>query len=325
MGIKISSAPVPFLNPVDRFVSEGYKDLPNLPFAELLPKMMEVEGLDAVTVNYPGDFHDAVQLKGLLARYGAQVSPIDTGIYWGRKWVLGSFANNDPRIRREAIEVTKGAMDAAAELGVNEIIIWPGQDGFEYPFQYDHDLAWGYCVDGIGECAEHRPDVRIGIEYKAMEPRARCFIDTAATTLLLCEKIGLPNVGVTLDLGHSINAQESPAQAVALCARYNRLFQVHVNDNYGNWDNDLLVGQVNFWLSLEFHYWLHRVGYDGYHDMDFFPFREDGKAALEQCIRSTRWLARLAASLPDEAIRQLQRKGDPVTISRMLWEAVIKP
>lgn len=151
----------------------------------------------------------------------------------------------------------------------------------------------------------------------------RCFVDTAATTLFLHEKIGLPNVAATLDLRHSLNAQLSLARAVALCVRCSRLFQVHVDDNYGNWDNDL-VGQASFRSSLEFYYRLYQVGYDDYYDMDFFPFREDGGAVLEQSIRSTRWLAKLVACLPDETIRELHKKGDPATISHIPWEAVIK-
>ncbi len=130
MGIKISSASVPFLNLVDRFVPKGYKDMRDPPFAELLPRMMEVAGPDSITVNYPGDFCDAGLPKGLLGHYGVKISPVDTGIYRGCKWVLGSFANNETR--REATELTKGAMDAAVKLGVSEITVWPGQDWFEY-------------------------------------------------------------------------------------------------------------------------------------------------------------------------------------------------
>ena len=79
--------------------------------------------------------------------------------------------------------------------------------------------------------------MRVGIEYKPKEPRVRCFVDTAAKSVLLCETIGLPNVGVTVDLGHSLAAHENPSQAVALCARYNRLFMTHVNANHGDWES----------------------------------------------------------------------------------------
>jgi sugar phosphate isomerase/epimerase len=166
--------------------------------------------------------------------------------------------------------------------------------------------------------------VKVGVEYKAKEPRVRCFIDSAAKAVLLCDKIGLPHVGVTVDLGHSFNAHENPGQAVALCAHYGRLLAVHVNDNWGDWDSDLLVGQVNFWPSLEFFYWLNKVGYDGYYVMDFFPYREDGPAALTQCIRNTRRMVDIAARLSRSPLHQMQEAGDPVAISELLWCQCIK-
>jgi sugar phosphate isomerase/epimerase len=131
-------------------------------------------------------------------------------------------------------------------------------------------------------------------------------------------------VGVCVDLGHALNAHENPGQAVSLCARYGRLFQIHVNDNWGDWDSDLLVGQVNFWLSLEFFYWVGKADYDSWYVMDFFPFREDGPSALAQCIRASRRMADMAARLTRSPLEQLQEAGDPVAISELLWQETIR-
>ena len=322
MDIRVTSGFAPFSNVVDRFLSSGYRE--PMSFEEQLQKSTEIEGLDSIGLDYPMQFENPVKLQALLDRYGLELSVLEMGIYGEKKWKLGSFAANDARTRREAIEVVKRGMDAAAELGVREVLLWPGQDGFEYPFQANHDLAWGYLVDGIGEAAQHRQDVRIGIEYKPKEPRTRCFIDSAAKTVLLCETIGLPNVGVTVDLGHSLAAHENPGQAVALCARYKRLFMIHVNDNYGDWDSDLLVGQVNLWLSLEFFYWLQKSGYDDWYVMDFFPYREDGPAALAQCIRNTHRMADMAERLTEVPLEEMQAADDPVAISELLWQQTIK-
>jgi xylose isomerase len=322
MAIKIGSGLVPFSQVVDRFLPSGYRD--GMPFEEQLRHAKEVEGLDAVGLDYPMQFEDPVTLQALLDKYDLTLCVLEMGIYGERRWKMGSFASTDPATRREAIALVKRGIDAAAELGLEEILLWPGQDGFEYPFQANHDLVWGYLVEGIGEVAEHRQDIKVGVEYKAKEPRVRCYIDSAAKTLLLCETIGLPNVGVTVDLGHSLNAQENPAQAVALCARYDRLFQVHVNDNYGDWDSDLLVGQISFWTTLEFFYWLNKVGFDSWYIMDFFPYREDGPAALEQCIRNTRRFADMAARLTKRPVEEMQKTADPVKIAEMLWQELIK-
>ncbi len=322
MAVRITSGLAPFSNAVDRYLPAGYRE--SLTFEEQLRLAKETEGLDSIALDYPMQFDDPVALQGLLDRYGLEIALVELGIYGEKKWKLGSFAANDPRTRREAVNVAKRGLDVAAELGVGEVLLWPGQDGFEYPFQADHDRVWGYLIDGIGEVAEHRSDVRIGVEYKPKEPRTRCFVDSAAKTVLLCETIGLPHVGVTVDLGHSLAAHENPGQAVALCGRYERLFMVHVNDNYGDWDSDLLVGQVNLWLSLEFFYWLAKLGYDDWYVMDFFPYREDGRRALEQCIRNTRRLAAMAERLRHGRLEEMQAGDDPVGISEMLWEEMIR-
>jgi len=96
---------------------------------------------------------------------------------------------------------------------------------------------------------------------------------------------------------------------VALCAKHDRLFQIHVNDNYGDWDWDMLVGQVNFWTTLEFFYWLKLVEFDDFYIMDFFPYREDGRAALAQCVCNT-W--RFTAQVP------LGRLAQPEDIAHLV-------
>ena len=37
---------------------------------------------------------------------------------------MGSFASTDPGIRRQAIDLVKRGMDVAAEMGVDEILLW---------------------------------------------------------------------------------------------------------------------------------------------------------------------------------------------------------
>ena len=322
MSIAIGSGLVPFSSVVDRFMPGGYRE--DMPFEEQLRRAREMPGLDAVGLDYPMQFDDPVRLRGLLDRYDLTLCVLEMGIYGERRWAMGSFASTDPAIRRQAIDLVKRGMDVAAELGVAEILLWPGQDGYEYPFQANYDRVWGFLVDGLSEVAAHRSDVRIGLEYKPKEPRVRCHVDTAAKALLLCEAVGLPNLGVTVDLGHALVAQENPGQSLVLCARHGRLFQVHVNDNYGDWDSDLLVGQINLWTTIEFFYWLRRLGFDGWYIMDFFPYREDGPAALEQCIRNTRRLAALADRLAKTDLEAMQEVADPVAISEMLWQQVIK-
>ena len=61
----------------------------------------------------------------------------------------------DPAIRRAAIDRAKGTSDAALAAGAPDINLWPGHDGFDYPFQGHYAQAWEWIVDSLREIAAH--------------------------------------------------------------------------------------------------------------------------------------------------------------------------
>ena len=65
-----------------------------------------------------------------------------------------------------------------------------------------------------------------------------------------------------------------------------KLKQVHLNDNYRDWDHDLIPGSVTVWEHIEFFYWLQKLGYDGWYSLDIFPYREDGIEAVELAVKA---------------------------------------
>ena len=159
--------------------------------------------------------------------------------------------------------------------------MWPGQDGYDYHFQADYVEVWKWMRDVLAECMQHSSKVRLLVEYKPREPRAHCFVRSAASVLLLVQN--LDNVGVLLDVGHSLQGGENVAEAAALLASHGKLDYLHLNDNYGNWDEDLMVGAVHVVAYLELVYWLQRLNYRGWLTLDIFPYREDGIKAATQC------------------------------------------
>jgi len=66
--------------------------------------------------------------------------------------------------------------------------------------------------------------------------------------------MGLPNLGATIDFGHCLLGRENPAEPVVFLDGYKRLFAVHINDNYGCWDDDLFFGSLHTLKALEFIY-----------------------------------------------------------------------
>ncbi len=320
---KIGSGFAPLSPCAERFVVSGYRD--PMPLDEQVRTAARVDGLRGIGLDYPYQFNDGdiSRVAGLLTESGFELCTLEIGLYPDRKWKLGTFTAPDPGIRREAIEMSKRGLDVAAELGAHDVLLWPGQDGFDYPFQVDYAECWKLLIDGMGELASHRPDVRVSIEYKPKEPRANIFIRNAGTLLYLISEVGLPNVGATIDYGHSLVAGESPAEAAVLLARAGKLFQVHVNDNYRDWDHDLLVGTVSFWETLEFFYWLAKSGYDGWYVMDVYPYREDGLQAFQQCVANIERMLDMVKRVQGIGIEDALGRADAVSSSRILWERIL--
>jgi sugar phosphate isomerase/epimerase len=279
----------------------------------------QVKGLRGTGLDYPYQFSDPKEVRPLLSRYQLAFVTLEIGLYPDKKWKNGTYTAPDPGIRREAIQMSKRALDVASELGAVDVLMWPGQDGFDYPFQSDYLRYWKLLAEGIGEVAAHRPDVKIAIEYKKQEPRTNCYIRNAGVLLNLLRDVGLPNVGGCIDLGHSLAAGENPGEAVALVHRAGRLFQVHLNDNYRDWDHDLILGSVCFWETLEFFYWLRRCGWEGWYLLDIFPYRFDGHAALQQGVDRTRFFIELAEKVDTPQMRESLAAADVIRAGRELW------
>ena len=58
-------------------------------------------------------------------------------------------------MRDEAIRRTLEAVDFSGELGAH-FIIWPGIEGYNYPFQTPYAESWARFIDGIGQAASAR-------------------------------------------------------------------------------------------------------------------------------------------------------------------------
>lgn len=291
---------------VDRFCTKGYKDETTL--EQRFELASRVKDLSGVEVCHPAETGDLDRLRELLGSYKFSPVMVGSDVFGHRKWAYGSFASPDERTRRDAIELTKGAMDASAELECNRVSLWLGQDGFDYPFQVNYTKAWNYLAGGIRECADHNPGVTLFIEYKMKEPRTHCFISTVGKSLLLAQEIGRENVGVTIDFGHALMAQENLAESLSIINRTGRELHLHFNDAYRYWDDDMIAGTLHFWEYLEFIVWLERFKYDGWYSLDIYPYREDPVKACNRSIENLKWYIELARRIGvDEILERVEK------------------
>lgn len=303
----------------DRFLSTGYSDPYTIEqLFDRVAGINHVEGVEIV-----GDWHitskNVRQIKDNLDRTGMKLVSIIPDHFGLKKWGKGAFSSKDKDIRREAVEHTKEMIDAARELGCGIISLWPGQDGYDYHFQADYIEERTWFEEGVRECCKYDKDMKIAIEYKAKEPRNRSYPSNVYSTLLMVNEIGEENCGVTIDYGHALVAYENVAESVAVLKKYgDKLFHMHMNDNYGYWDDDMIAGSVNTISYIEFLYWLKAADYGGWLSMDQYPYREDGQKAVRESIE---WLVALNSvfdSMDIEEVKSIIRSGDATEASRML-------
>ena len=226
------------------------------------------------------------------------------------RWMNGALTSPDEAVRSEAVKIAKTSLRLAKDLGTDQVAMWLGQDGYDYSFQVDYGVSWDRLVEAVKECGRYDPSVKIGLEYKIKEPRTHIFIATVGKALLLVDEVGLENVGVTIDVGHALMAFENPAESVVLLARRNKLFHLHFNDNYGDWDHDMIVGTVHLWELAEMLFWLQEVGYDGWYGLDIYPYREDPVQACEQSIEQIKLAVKFIERVGVDKLRQLIRHGN---------------
>jgi xylose isomerase len=310
---------LPFMGRLnDRFSSYGQaRDL-----AQRFELASKVEGLQGVELIYPFEFADVAETQRQLAKFNLKVSSVNVNLKAEDKFHLGSLTSRDPSLRREGVRYMQTAMDIAAQVGSNLITMCPLADGFDYPFQLDYTRAWKWFLDGIGEAAAYRKDVKVSIEYKVSEPRNHVILPNAGIALAVCQQLGLPNVGVTVDLGHANIAHESAAQSITMLAQAGRLYLVHVNDNYREWDWDMIPGSVNPWDLIETMFYLKHLNYDGWLVSDVAPFRLDPVKVCSQTYRNVVWAEKMIDRVGVDRIWKIIREGDPIDAMELFRQSM---
>jgi sugar phosphate isomerase/epimerase len=303
----------------DRYMSGGYSK----PFSieELFERVAGIEHVEGVEL--VGNWHitdkNVKQIKDNLDRTGLKLVSIIPDHFGEMKWGKGAFSSKDAAVRKEAVSSTKSMMDAAAELGGDLVSLWPGQDGYDYYFQADYIEERSWFEEGVKECCQHRKDVKVAIEYKPKEPRNRSYPSNVSSTLLMVKEINEENCGVTIDYGHAMVAYENVAESVAMLSKYgNKLFHLHMNDNYGYWDDDMITGSIHTIPYLEFLYWLKVTDYEGWISMDQYPYREDGQKAVNESIQWLVTLNKVMNRMDENEVRRVVKLGDATESSKML-------
>jgi len=307
------------LNAFKTGASEYWPGKNRISTGDLLARAATVDGLNAADLNYPDHFVDETpnELKQQLDGTGVSLNGLAMRYYTDPGFKLGGFTNPDPKVKKEAIDITLRGVDALAEMGGSLMTLWLGQDGFDYSFQLDYNRAWDDTLEALAIVCDHNPDIDISLEYKPNEPRSYALIPDVGSNLLALKELNRKNTGITLDFAHVLYADEMPAHAAAMVYRQSKLLGVHLNDGYAKRDDGLMIGSVHPQQTVELLVELIRNGYDSAIYFDTFPDLSglDPVAEAATNVAVVQRLIAIAEQLAaDDALRQaVNQQNAPVS------------
>ncbi|HSC91696.1 MAG TPA: TIM barrel protein [Gaiellaceae bacterium] len=315
-----------------RFVPSGYK--PELAAETTVQRVRRaVEGLgdliDGYEFHYPQELSHENLAEVRDALDGHDVYCVATGLHLDPLFGKGGLVSPDAAVRAEALKRTLDAIDFAGELDAN-FIIWPGIEGYNYPFQAPYAESWAWLIEGIGEAAQRCREcgIKLFLEHKNSEPAMNILMRNVGMTLHVIHTLraqGLDNVQVNMDWQHLIMNGENLAEYAALLAAEGLLGHNHANSGWGTFDDDNIVGATRFMETLELAVELRRANYGANGErlgFDLYPYTEDAVAAVRRSVLQWRFIDSVAARLDGEELRAAQRAKDAVRALELVYRAL---
>jgi len=315
-----------------RFNPAGYK--PELAGASTVQKVRTaVEGLgdliDDYEFHYPQELspENLDEVRDALDGHG--IYCIASGLHLDPRFGRGGLSSPDGATRAEALRLTGEAIDLAGEVGA-QMIVWPGIEGYNYPFQTPYADAWARFVDAIGQAAARAAErgVTIFLEHKNSEPAMKILMRNVGMTLHVIHKLraqGLDNVKVNMDWQHLLMNGEHLAEYAALLAAEGLLGHQHANSGWGTFDDDNMVGATAFMETLELALELRRAGYGENGErlgFDLYPYTEDAVGAVRRSVLQWRFIDGIAARIDEPALREAQQAKDAVRAYELVYAAL---
>jgi xylose isomerase len=251
------------------------------------------------------------------------------GLHLDPRFGRGGLTNPDPKLRGEALRIAVDAADLAGRLGV-PLIVWPGIEGYNYPFQTPYAESWSWFIDGIAAVAEklEERDSLLFLEHKNSEPAMKIFMRNIGMTLHVIHTLrarGLTNIKVNMDWQHLIMNGENLAEYAALLATDGLLGHQHANSGWGTFDDDNMVGATAFMETLELAVELRRAGYGDNGErlgFDLYPYTEDAVAAVRRSVLQWRFIDAVASRIDETALRAAQHRKDAVAAYELVYSAL---
>ncbi len=299
----------------DRFI-------PNLSIEERINILAEMKniGVKGVEAHYPNEINeDNLHLyRNLQKETGIRVVGIPFAHFFDKQFEFGALSNPNPEIRKNAIDIAANGMELALEIGADNVISWPGMDGYTYDIGTIYPWMWKYYDDSMAEIIDRVPNMRVAMEPKPYEPAINNIFRTTAEGILAAERIeakltnptnlallekGYTLFGLNPEFGHVRMGYESAGAAYSLVGMHERLAHVHLNSQpLGNYDQDLNVGVVGIQQTYAMLFSLKMMGYQEFMGIDINPEHMPVEVAVEINIEIVKKLSDKLDNLPHDEI-----------------------
>jgi xylose isomerase len=315
-----------------RFNPGGYK--PELAGASTVDKVRTaVEGLgdlmDDYEFHYPQELNPDNLEAVRAALEGHGIYAVATGTHLNPRYGKGGLSSPEGAVRGAALAEALEVAAFAGELR-SQMILWPGVEGYNYPFQTPYADSWARFLDGVGQVASRCAEsgVTLFLEHKNSEPAMKIFMRNVGMTLHVIHTLrtqGITNVKVNMDWQHLIMNGENLAEYAALLAAEDLLGHQHANSGWGTFDDDNMVGATAFMETLELAVELRRAGYGENGErlgFDLYPYTEDAVGAVKRSVLQWRFIDGVAAKIDGAALREAQQAKDAVRAYELVYAAL---
>jgi xylose isomerase len=285
--------------------------------------------MDDYEFHYPQELSEENVDEVRAALGGHGIYAIATGTHLNPRFGKGGLSSPDDAVRADALAEALRAADFAASVSA-QLILWPGVEGYNYPFQTPYADAWARFVDGVGEVAArcNEGGIRLFLEHKNSEPAMKILMRNIGMTLHVIHKLrerGIANVQVNMDWQHLLMNGESLGEYAAMLAAEGLLGHQHANSGWGTFDDDNMVGATAFMETLELALELRRARYGENGErlgFDLYPYTEDAVAAVARSVKQWNFIWDVSGRIDDAALREAQSLKDAVRAYELVYAAL---
>jgi D-psicose/D-tagatose/L-ribulose 3-epimerase len=175
----------------------------------------------------------ALESAGMRATGITAICPAPTG--------ERDLSHPDADARRRAVGYYRGCVDLAREVGAPVVGLIPAAIGRVDGSRAD---AWDLAVEGARQVAEYAAGHGIDVAVEAVNRYETFLVNSADDALAFARDVGLPNVGVVLDVFHMQLEEADSAAAVAAAAPHMRALHLADSNRLGLGRGQLDVAAV---------------------------------------------------------------------------------